>query len=231
MAPPSAVSRNPRHHNVDPDDVVLQRAMAMSDWARKNARVVIGVAVVVLVAAAGYLFYRSSQGERAGRAGSEYLQLQQEAETNPAAAKTRLSAFIESYAGTNEADEARLLLASLQLNDKQAKQAAAVLQPLADETGSPLAAQGAMLLGDAQAQAGDRNAAIAAYLTAADRAEMDYLKAEALDRAATLREQANDWKGAAELYRRMVDVTEKGSIERSQAEMRLAEAEGHARGR
>lgn len=231
MAAQSVASRTDRHHNVDPDDVVLKRAMEMSDWARRNRRLIMALAAAALVAVAGLLYWRYYQAAREASAGAAFFELQQGAEANPAATRTRLASFIAEYSGTHEADEARLLLATLHLNENQARQAVPVLQPLAGDGGSPMAPQAGILLGDAQAQAGDRNAAIAAYLAAAGEAELDYQKAEALERAAMLREQGNDFKGAIELHRQVVEIYEKGSPERLQAEMRLAEAEGRARGR
>lgn len=231
MASPSVASRPDRHHNVDPDDVVLQRAMAMSDWARRNARVIMTLAAVALVTVGGILYYRYLQHSRAASAGAAFLPIQQLAETNPAAARAQLGNFINDYEGTNEAGVARLTLAALHLSDGKPREAMTAVQPLASDAGSPLAAQASMLLGTAQEQAGDRNAALASYLQAAERTDVDYLKAQALDRAATLREQGNDFKGSAELYRRIVEMAPKGSMDRSVAEMRLAEAEARAGGR
>ena len=230
MASPSVASRPDRHHNVDPDDVVLQRAMAMSDWGRRNARVIMGLAALALVLVGGFLYYRYLQASNAARAGAAFMAIQQEAESNPAAAKGRLNTFITEHDGTPDADVARLTLASLHLTEGKPREAVAAVQPLAG-SGSPLAVQGKLLLGSAQAQAGDRNAAIASYLAAAEATDLDYLKAQALDRAATLREQGNDFKGAAELYRQIVEMAPKGSMDRSVAEMRLAEVEARARGR
>ena len=66
------------------------------------------------------------------------------------------------------------------------------------------------------------------YLRVADAAELEYLQEAALGEAAILRQQGGDFAGAAELFRRLRDMTEEGSFERSLYEMRLAEAEGRA---
>jgi hypothetical protein len=71
---------------------------------------------------------------------------------------------------------------------------------------------------------------VATYTRVADEARLDFVREEALNSAALLREQAGDYTRAAELYRQLIGMTEEGSFQRSLYEMRLAEAEGRARG-
>jgi hypothetical protein len=62
----------------------------------------------------------------------------------------------------------------------------------------------------------------------ADRAEFPFRRQEALYSAAILREEMGDHAGAAELYRRLAEQAEAGSMQRSIYEMRLAEVEARA---
>ncbi|MDQ3556368.1 MAG: hypothetical protein M3409_06285, partial [Gemmatimonadota bacterium] len=104
-----------------------------------------------------------------------------------------------------------------------------VLQPFGRRVREgPLGAQGALLLAAAQAEAGQRDAAISTYLRIAGEAPMRFRQEEALSQAALLRQQGGDAAGAAELYRRLLELAEEGSLERGVYEMRLAEAEGQA---
>ncbi len=103
---------------------------------------------------------------------------------------------------------------------------------MADELDdSPVGVQAALLLAAAQASAGNPAEAIATYLRVADGAELGFRRAEALTSAATLRAQAGDFAGAADLYGRAVELTEEGSLERSIYEMRRAEALARAEAR
>ncbi|HEU0079573.1 MAG TPA: tetratricopeptide repeat protein, partial [Longimicrobiaceae bacterium] len=146
-------------------------------------------------------------------------------------AQRDLQDFIRRFDGTIQADQARLLLAKVHLDAGRAKEAVTVLEGVDEGPGTPVGAQGAMLLGAAQSQSGNRQAAIQSYLRAAEAAELEYQQEEALTEAALLRQQGGDFAGAAELFRRLRDMTEEGSFERSLYEMRLAEAEGRALGK
>lgn len=232
MASTSVASRSDRHYHVDPDDRATQRAMAFAAWAKRNRTMIIAAAVIALVLVAGILYYRYDQARQRADASAAYMSVQQAAETagNPAAVTRQLTNFIAAHSGTPEAAEARLALAEIHLRGNEPQKAIEVLREPAAGS-SPLAVQAAMLLGAAQAEAGQREAAIQTYTQAAERAEAPYLRNEALTEAALVYEQAGNWKGAAELYRRVVDASEKGTMDRTIAEMRLTEAEARAGGR
>ena len=232
MAAPSVASRSNRPApRVDNDDVVLARALEFSQWARRHARIIIIVAVLAAVALGGLIYYRSYQANRAERAAAEFMQLERSivASGDPGVAATDLQRFIERFDGTTYANEARVLLGRLRLQAGQAQEAIPVLQQAADRIGrSPVAAQAGLLLGAAYEQTDNPQAAIDTYLRVGRDARFDFERRQALAAAATLRQQANDYAGAADLYRQLVDMTEEGSFDRTVYEMRLAEAEALA---
>jgi predicted TPR repeat methyltransferase len=88
-----------------------------------------------------------------------------------------------------------------------------------------------MMLGSAHAQAGDRNAAIRAYTQAAEKSRMKYQKFEALGQAALQHEAGNNFKAAADIYRGLLNESEKGSQQATIIEMRLTEALAKGGGR
>lgn len=230
MAAPSTASR-PRTRDVaDSDDIVAARALQFAEWARRNARWILIGGVVALLLGAGLFYYRVDRAQRAERAAAQFATVSTTAASgNTALAVRDLQAFIGRFGGTTEADEARILLARIHLESGQAARAIPVLQGFASNIGdSPLHTSGALLLGAAQAEAGQRDAAIATYLRVADGATTDFLKEEALAEAATLREIAGNYAGAAELYSRLAALAEEGSLDRSVYEMRVAEAEARA---
>jgi predicted negative regulator of RcsB-dependent stress response len=224
----SSVARRETRRAVDPDDAMMMRAAEMAAWARKNATTIMIAAAVALVVAGAFLYYQFDRSARAGRASRDYLQLQSAlAADTGAAALRRLDSFARQYSGTPEADAARLRMAEEYLRAGRSREAMQALRPVADGDG-PLSYQGKSLLGAAQAAANQRAQAIATYLEAAEESELNYQKQEALQQAALLREQAGDWRGALELYRRILDTTEEGSLERGIIELRIAESEARA---
>lgn len=232
MASPTAASR-PHHGRppMDNDDVVMARALAFSDWARKNARMLTIVLAVAAVGVLGTVYYKYQERQAAGRAATAYMEVLPALPLdNPTAASRQLEAFIATYDGTLEADEARLMLAQTHLRAGQPKKAVEVARAVADGGGA-LAWQGAMLQAAAHAAAKETDAAVRTYLAAADASDLQLQKEEAIGQAGLLREQAGDFKGAAELFQRLVDMTEEGSTERAVYEMRLGEVKAAAAGK
>lgn len=229
----SIASRSRRPQGVsDADDVFIARTLQFTAWARRNARLVIAAAVVALLLIAGALYYRWDRANRLERAATEFMFLEQTAASGNVALATRdIQQFIQRFDGTPYADEARVLLGQLHLQQGEPQQAVEALRELQGRIRrSPVGAQGALLLGSAQAAAGDTAAAVATYTRVADEARLDFQREEALSSAALLHEQSGDYARAAELYRQLIAMTEEGSFQRSLYEMRLAEAEGRARG-
>jgi len=233
MASPSVASRSKHSaRSIETDDAVLARAMQFSAWARQNARVIIVLAVLALGGVGSYIYYRIYQAQRAERASIRFMEVERTALSgNATLAQRDLADFARRYDGTDEADEARLMLAKTYLDAGQPKKALPVLQEVGDNLKSPIGVQGAELLATAQAQSGDREAAVQTYQRIADGAKMDFQREDALQNAALLREQAGNWAGAAEMWRKLVDGAKEDSFQRSLYEMRLAEAEGHAQGK
>ena len=231
MASSSTVARSRQSHStLHSDDAMALRAAELAAWARKNVRMIIGIAAVALVVVGGLLVWKYTQAQRHAAAAERFLALS----TNPAmatAAGTRqLETFIRQYDGTTEADEARIMLAQERMNGGNAQQAITHLQPVADGS-SPIAAQASMMLGSAYAQLGRREQAIAAYERAAEKSRLQYQKFEALGQAALQHEQAGNFAGAVAIYQRMLDETEAGTQQASVIEMRMTEVQARAANR
>jgi hypothetical protein len=226
MASPSVARRAPRN-TLESDDVIAMRAAELAAWAQKNVTaILIGVAALLVLAGVG-LYYQVYKGQRAERAATAFLNLQAQLPTDTTAAIRQLGTFANNYDGTSEAAEARLLEGHLLLGKGQASQAVEAVRPVADG-GTPLRDEGRMILGAALNAAGKRQEAIDTFVKLADGSKLAYVKQDALTQAAALREQANDWKGAADLYQQALATAEKGSADRTVIEMHLAEAQARA---
>lgn len=229
MASTSVSSRSSRSARpLQTDDVVMARALSFAAWARTNARLIIVAAVAALLLVGGVLYYRYFKASREARAGAQFMELAQKIPVqNQSVAVTELRTFIDRFDGSRTADEARLVLARLYLQTGKPREAIPVLQSVADRK-TPLQATGTVLLGDAQAEAGDLAAAARTYQRAADVAPAGFTRQNALEQLALVREQQGDFRGAAAAYRQIIPMTEKGSPERAEMEMRAAEMEARA---
>jgi predicted negative regulator of RcsB-dependent stress response len=226
MASPSVARRTSRTP-VETDDVVMMRAAELAAWAQKNTQAVIIAAVLLVATLGGIIYYRMYSAQRAERAATAFLNLQATMGSDTVAVTRQLGTFANNYDGTVEAAEARILAAQLWLAKGDANKALEAVRPAA-EGGTVVKEQARMVLASALAAAGKRAEAVAAYLDVAKGTKLAYLKQDALGQAAALREQANDWKGAAELYAQALETTEEGTAERALLQLHLSEAQAHA---
>ena len=217
-----ARSRQP-HSALHPDDAMALRAAALSAWAKKNARMIIGISAVALLVVGGLLVWKYTQAQRRAAAAEQLMALRANPAVGTATGSRAVETFISSFDGTTEADEARLMLAESRLNFGKPAEAIADLTEMAN-SGSPLAAQAAMLLGSAHAQAGDRAAAIRAYQQAADKSRLRYQRFEALGQVALQQELAGNYAAAVEAYRKVLADTPPYSQQATVVEMRITEA-------
>jgi len=231
MAAQSLASRSRRApQGPDSEDVVLARAIEFSQWARRHARVLIVVAVLTAVLLGAFIWYRMYQADRQASAAADFMVLEQTAtQVDPAAGVADLQRFIARYDGTTYANEARVVLGQIHLQQGQPQEAVPVLEEASRRIGrSPIGAQAALLLGAAYEQAANPAAAIDSYLRVSRDARFDFERRQGLSAAAALRENTGDFAGAAELYRQLVGMSEEGTMDRSVYEMRLTENEQRA---
>jgi predicted negative regulator of RcsB-dependent stress response len=219
-------SRQPRPP-LDGEEALSLRAAELAAWARRNVRIIIGVAAVALVLVLGLVMWRMNDAQRSAQAAERLLALRQNPATATAAGASELEAFVQQYRGTREADEARMLLAEARLASGQPREAVAALRPVTQGR-SPLRAQAWLMTGAAHAEAGDLAAAVAAYEEASERFDATFQKLEALDAAALLHEDAGDFPAAVALYQRMLGMVEEESMEYGVVQMRMAEASARA---
>jgi predicted negative regulator of RcsB-dependent stress response len=232
MAAQSIARRPKRAQQIETDDVVLAKAIEFTEWARRNVTLVVGVAVVLVVVLGAFFWYRTDQNRRLDDAAIAFLQVEQAVMVGDDAIAARdLQQYIQQHDGTPYADEARILLGQVHLRGGRVAESIAVLEPVVSRlSSSPVGPQAALLMANAQEAAGETETAIQTYLRVADEADSNFRRQEGLMGAALLRTQLEDHAGAAELYRRLVEMNEEGTQERALFEMRLAEAEALATG-
>ena len=134
-----------------------------------------------------------------------------------------LQLYLERFASTPFADEARVSLAQITAGMGDHEAAAEVLEPVARDLGDPLGAQAAGLLAAISEDAGNRPMARGLYERLADRAALGFQVQDALADAARLHREEGDLDGALALYDRLLDEMDETDPGRGVVEMRRAE--------
>jgi tetratricopeptide (TPR) repeat protein len=217
-------TRRKPHSPQEQDDAFVASVLDFSEWARKHRQTLTLAAIVLgLVIAAGFYylnFQRTLRIQAVNRLESIHQTIALSATED---AKAQLSTFLESFAGTDQAREAVILLARLHLESGDAAVAISVLERADLGFRDPLGIQANSLLARAYELQGRWPEAEDTYLEVADRAPYDFQIREALNNAARARRRQQDWVGAAELYERVLETLEEGDPDRGMYELRLAE--------
>jgi predicted negative regulator of RcsB-dependent stress response len=206
------------------EDEFLARILEIGNWFKSHQQAVTIGIVVLVVAVASALYYRSYRGSLIDQASTQLEEIHSKAAMGDTqGAKNDLILYLDRFGSTAYAGEARMLLGEIYLSEGEAEQALATLEPMAESPRDPLELQAASLLGAAYEQDGRWADAEATYLRVADRSELDFQVRDALAAAARIRAAQGNPTGAAELYRRILDGLKQDSPERGTWEMRLAE--------
>jgi len=198
----------------------LERVVA---WTKAHQRLTSWIGAAILIGAILFVWTASSTRRSEAIAGRQ-LQGARYAFDNqnlPLAA-SELARLVENYSGTNAAAEARLLLAQVRLLQGQPQQAVELLRGFAPSAAAGFRAQAYGLLGAAYENLGRPREAAEAYQAGAERARMDFLKAQMLSDAGRAWAAAGDTAKAIAAYRRIVDdLPKEGAV--TEAKVRLGE--------
>src|SRR6266540_3360814 len=193
------------------------------DWVKAHRQITSWIGAIVVVGAVLFLWTMSTK-RRSEEIASRELQGARFAFENqnlPLAA-SELAKVIENYAGTNAAEEGRLLLGNVRLLQGQPQQAVVVLKDYADGAGKAYRAQAFGLLGAAYENMGRFREAGEAYENGSAAARLDFMKAQLLSDAGRAWTVASDTTKAVAAYRRIVqDFAKEGAA--TEAKVRLAE--------
>lgn len=216
MATQSATQTGPGTQGVP----FLERVL---EWTRTHKQATSWITTVLIVGAVLFVWTASSTRRSEAIAGRQ-LQSARYAFDNqnlPLAA-SELARIIENYSGTNAASEGRLLLAQVRLLQGQPQQAVELMRDFAPSAPAAFRAQAYGLLGAAYENLGKPREAAEAYQNGAERARMDFMKAQMLSDAGRAWAAAGDTTKAVAAYRQIVDqLSKEPSV--TEAKVRLGE--------
>jgi predicted negative regulator of RcsB-dependent stress response len=211
------------HHD---EDKFVSAALESSAWAKTHGRTLTIAGVVAALAVGGFLYLRNFQQDKNDRAIIELTTVRQTVlQGNRQLAERDLQAYLQKYSGTSAADEARLMLAQIQLEEKKPGEAIKTVEKMAGSPDEPGGASAALLLGAAHELNKQPEKAEQTYLRIADKARFGFEKREALERAASIRMTKGNPAGAAELYERAMNTYPEDAPDRRIYEMRMAEVQ------
>lgn len=202
------------------EDIFVARTLEAAGWAQRNRPILTAAVVIVGLGVAALVYYGRYRNTFETTAAEQLEQLQQRlVQGDGEAAEADLELFLERFAGTTFADEARLTLGELLATEGDHQGAAGILEPLAGDVGSPLGAQAAVLLAAVAEDMGDIQLAEGLYDRLADRARLSFQRRDALADAARLRRERGDYAGALEIYDRLLEEMDENSVERDRIAM------------
>ncbi len=196
----------------------------LAAWARRNTRVLLIITGVVVAGGLLTWFMITAQRRKQEFASRALVEARSLAENgNIAQASSRLQQVIDTYSGTDAAQEAEISLNQLRLVNGQAELAAVRLREFIARSPAPrYLAPAEALLGSALENAGKPADAAAAYQKAADATSTPYLKADYLLDAARAYTDAGKNDAAIQVLTVVVDKYQDTNAY-VEAQVRLAE--------
>lgn len=203
-----AIAKPSKRRGPDPrEDAFLRFINRLVDWTRQNVRAVIAASAgLVLLAVAGLWYLNYSQNLEA-EAASRLQSIRAAVATGADTVGTeRLASFLDRFAGTESAGEARVLLARLQLRRGRPAEAVEVIRPAVDQPAdTPSGYASRMLLAKAQEAAGRREAALRTLEELARNARFGFQRREAAAQRASILVEMDRLAEAEAVYRRLVE--------------------------
>ncbi len=195
----------------------MGRVAAATAWAEKNRQLAIIAGLAIFAIGAGgviYLNYRADLAERAAVRLDELRIVSQGAA--PEELRSQLSSYIEQFGSTPQGDEARLLLAEMELQRGNADAAIRLVEPIVDPDNDPLGYNAAWMLAVAEEQRGDLAAAANWYERLSGAAPYEFQRRRARAARARLHTYAGEYDAAEAIYEELAAADNAGAGEETE---------------
>ncbi|MDX1673402.1 MAG: tetratricopeptide repeat protein [Longimicrobiales bacterium] len=213
-----------------PDDAFVGTIRRVIDWVQDNQREAIIGAAAIAIVAGGAVWFVVQQRSLESTAQTRLSQVQQTvASGNIPLAVRDLQSYLDTFGGTEAADQARIILADLLIAQEQPEAAIDALGNLPSRLDAAFGIAAARIEAAALELLERYDDAIQAYLDIADNARFPFQRREALADAGRVQLQHGDPEAAVDLFDRVLESFEEGQTGRGYYEMLLAEARARAR--
>lgn len=190
---------------VDTEDRIMGRIATVTAWAEKNRQLATVAVLAILAIGAGGVIYLNYQADLAERASVRLDELRIMSQgASPEELRSQLATYIEQFGSTPQGDEARLLLAEMELQGGDADAAIRLIEPVVDPRDDPLGYNAAWMLAVAEEQRGDFEAAAEWYERLADVAPHEFQRRRARAARARLHLYAGEYGAAETIYADLV---------------------------
>lgn len=183
----------------------MGRIASVTAWAEKNRQLATMTILAILAIGAGgviYLNYRADLAERAAVRLDELRIVSRSA--SPDELRSQLATYIEQFGSAPQGDEARLLLAEMELQRGNADAAIRLIEPVVDPENEPLGYNAAWMLAVAEEQRGDLEAAAGWYERLARVAPHEFQRRRARAALGRLHLYAGEYGAAEAIYAELV---------------------------
>lgn len=229
------MARERRPQQLDTEDHVTERIIEAAAWAETHRRAVIAGGIVLFLVVAGAFYYQDYRSKLIDRASVRFQELQISSQSaDEGTLRSELRIYIDQFASTPYADQARVALAELELGRDSLGLAVQALEPVADEgVSNPLGYTAMRMIATAYEEGGDLEQANRWYDRIRSDARFDYQRQLAMAEQARLHTQAGRFAQAESLYEQLIaEVDDDPGSTRMYAvrlgELRMLQQEGAA---
>lgn len=214
----------------DGEDVFVRGTFRLASWSRQNLRSVLfaigGVGILVI----GTLYYVNFRASVQELAAADLANLRLAA-ADPETMISDLEAYVQRFAGSESADEARLILSRMYLDTDRALEAARVANEVATSRDKPVGFAAGILLAAAQEANEDSGAALATLENLAQGARFPFQQRQAQASAARILVTLERLEEAVAIYSSIAEEAEKAEdlAEAGVYRLRLGELKGQLR--
>ena len=222
--------RKQPHSAQSEEDVFVRGTVQLATWSHKNLRTVLFLLGAIGILTVGTLYYVNFRASVQELAAADLAALRLAA-ADPETMISDLEAYVQRFAGSESADEARLILSRMYLDTDRAPEAARVANEVEAPRDRPVGFSAGTLLAAAQEANEDPEAALATLQELAQRARFPFQRRQTQASVAKILVNLGRFEEATAIYSTIAAEAEKADDlgEAGVYRLRLGELKGQVR--